>query len=95
MSLADEELLEHLQKLLGESVTAAGDRVTVLWGSETGNAEDVGKALAGDLRRRQVKVRAMAMDDFDFDDLADQKRVIFVAATCGQVRKFKKIVDQS
>lgn len=41
----DYELLEHLKKKLGETPTDGSDKALILYGSETGNAQQVANEL--------------------------------------------------
>jgi sulfite reductase alpha subunit-like flavoprotein len=40
--------------------------------------------FASELKRRGIRAKCLAMDDFDFDDLPNQSKVFAVVATCGQ-----------
>ncbi|CAJ1397525.1 unnamed protein product, partial [Effrenium voratum] len=57
--------------------------VTVLYGSETGNAEEQAKNLVQDLHARGLKAAASSLDDFEFEELPNQKILILVVSTCG------------
>merc|ERR1719506_1904794 len=80
-AMDDEELLDVLKAKVGEST---GEKVLVLFASETGNTADLAKTLAYELKRRDQRVSVMAMDDFDVHELPKQSLVINLAATCGQ-----------
>jgi pyruvate-ferredoxin/flavodoxin oxidoreductase len=67
MSMNDEDLLEHLKKMMGENVS--GERVTVLYGSDTGNAEIVAKNFQFELKRRGMKAKCLGFNDIDVSDL--------------------------
>merc|ERR1719191_1514041 len=67
MAMNDEDLLEHLKKMMGEQVT--GERVTVLYGSDTGNAEIVAKNFQFEMKRRGMKAKCMALDEVEISDL--------------------------
>lgn len=82
LAMDDEELLEHLKERLGEEVTT--EKNIVLYGSETGNAASLAAVFGQELKRRGIRAKVMAMDDFDFDDLPKQNNVYCVVATCGQ-----------
>ncbi|KAI8638479.1 hypothetical protein BD408DRAFT_422998 [Parasitella parasitica] len=56
----------------------------ILYGSETGCAQDVAENLARQARRRHFKTRAIAMDDYDKSQLVEEKLVFFVCSTTGQ-----------
>ena len=82
MSMDDYELLDHLKGLLGESTDS--EKTLILYGSETGNSAGLADVLSQEFLRRGVRAKTMAMDDFDFDDLPKQDKVVCVVATCGQ-----------
>jgi sulfite reductase alpha subunit-like flavoprotein len=81
-AMNDEDLLDYLKKTMGESVT--GERVTILYGSDTGTAEMVAKNHQFELKRRGMKAKCLAFDDLDIADLADETKVIAFVATAGQ-----------
>ncbi|KAI7853564.1 hypothetical protein BDC45DRAFT_510561 [Circinella umbellata] len=56
----------------------------VLFGSETGCAEDVAERIGRQARRRRFRTRVIAMDDYDKNKLIEEKLVIFVCSTTGQ-----------
>eukprot|EP00933_Yihiella_yeosuensis_P073880 TRINITY_DN8266_c1_g3_i1.p1 TRINITY_DN8266_c1_g3~~TRINITY_DN8266_c1_g3_i1.p1 ORF type:complete len:1881 (-),score=449.35 TRINITY_DN8266_c1_g3_i1:199-5841(-) len=62
---------------------SAGESITVLYGSETGNAEEQAKNLVQDLAARGLKSTVSSLDDFEFDELPNQKVLILVVSTCG------------
>jgi homodimeric pyruvate:ferredoxin (flavodoxin) oxidoreductase len=81
-AMNDEDLLDYLKKTMGESVS--GERVTVLYGSDTGTAEMVAKNHQFELKRRGMKVKCLAFDDVDIADLPDESKIIAFVATAGQ-----------
>ncbi|KAI8144941.1 hypothetical protein BJV82DRAFT_606828 [Fennellomyces sp. T-0311] len=56
----------------------------ILFGSETGCAEDVAERIGRQARRRRFRARVVAMDDYDKNRLIEEKLVIFVCSTTGQ-----------
>lgn len=82
MSLNDEDLLEHLKKMMGEQVT--GERVTVLYGSDTGNSELVSKNFQFEMKRRGMKAKCMALNDVEIGDLPSESKILAIVATAGQ-----------
>ena len=82
LAMDDYELLESLKMRLGEEVDT--EKVVVLYGSETGTAEYLSDVFSSELKRRGIRAKVLAMDDFDFDDLPNQSKVFAVVATCGQ-----------
>jgi sulfite reductase (NADPH) hemoprotein beta-component len=71
---AYEQLLEGLY----------GAPMTVLFASDNGNAESLSKRLANRGKARGLKAKAIAMDDYPFEDLAGEENVIFISSTAGQ-----------
>jgi len=82
LAMSDEDLLEYLKKSMGETVT--GERISVLYGSDTGTAELVAKNFQSDMKRRGMKVKCMAFDDLACTDLADHKTILAIVSTAGQ-----------
>ncbi|ORX46531.1 riboflavin synthase domain-like protein [Hesseltinella vesiculosa] len=58
--------------------------ILILYGSETGCAQDVAETLGRQARRRRFKVRVLAMDDYAMENLGNEKLVLFVCSTTGQ-----------
>ena len=57
------------------SVAAAEERrLLVLYGSQTGTAQDVAERVGRDGKRRRFRVRVKAMDDYDKVSAHAQKR---------------------
>merc|ERR550525_671459 len=82
LSMNDEDLLEYLKKAMGEQVT--GERVTILYGSDTGTSEIVAKNFQFEMKRRGMKAKCSAFNDISIDDLAEEKKSLAVVATAGQ-----------
>jgi len=78
----DEDLLEYLKKMMGEQVT--GERVTVLYGSDTGNSELVAKNFQFEMKRRGMKAKCMALNDVEIGDLQSESKILAIVATAGQ-----------
>lgn len=58
--------------------------LTILYGSQTGNAEDMAKRIGLQAKVRGLsKVQVLAVDDFQLKLLPKQKLVLFVCATTG------------
>merc|ERR1719414_728832 len=81
-SMSDEDLLEYLKKQMGEQVT--GDRVTVLYGSDTGNAEMVAKNFQFEMKRRGLRAKVLAMNDVPVEELSESSQILAIVATAGQ-----------
>ncbi|KAJ3415526.1 NADPH-dependent diflavin oxidoreductase 1 [Chytridiales sp. JEL 0842] len=56
----------------------------ILFGSETGCAEDVAQRIAREARRRHYSVRISTMDEYDRAQLVKEPLVVFVCSTTGQ-----------
>lgn len=54
---------------MGEQTT--GERVTVLYGSDTGNAEQVAKNFHFELKRRGMRAKCMSLNEVEVPDLQD------------------------
>merc|ERR1719517_63652 len=56
----------------------------VLYASETGTAQNLAKEFGNEIKRRDVRVKVCACDDYDFEQLPNESSVTIFAATCGQ-----------
>merc|ERR1719313_3267059 len=81
-AMVDEDLLEYLKKKMGEQVV--GERVTVLYGSDTGNAENVAKNFQFEMKRRGLKAKCYSFNEIDINDLQDESKILAVVSTAGQ-----------
>ncbi|XP_006163375.1 NADPH-dependent diflavin oxidoreductase 1 isoform X8 [Tupaia chinensis] len=59
-------------------------QLLVLFGSQTGTAEDVAERLGREARRRHFGCRVLALDAYPVVDLIKEPLVVFVCATTGQ-----------
>uniref|UniRef100_T1JNG4 NADPH-dependent diflavin oxidoreductase 1 n=1 Tax=Strigamia maritima TaxID=126957 RepID=T1JNG4_STRMM len=59
-------------------------RFVVLYGSETGTAQDVAEQIGREGKRRHFVPLVLAMDDYSITQLINETLVIFVCATTGQ-----------
>lgn len=76
---------EDFAKLLSGLGAANGPPLTVLFGSDNGNAEGVAKKIANRAKSRGLKVKLMAMDDYEnVEELANETNVVFIISTAGQ-----------
>tara|TARA_B110000091_G_scaffold177111_1_gene192245 strand:- start:47 stop:1873 length:1827 start_codon:yes stop_codon:yes gene_type:complete len=95
-SMDDSELLDFLKESVGEST---GEKVLVLYASETGITADLAKHVVYEMKRRGVRCKAVKFDDYDLQDLPKEKTVVNLVATCGQgefpqnCRMFKNDID--
>lgn len=56
----------------------------VLYGSQTGTAQDTAERVGREAKRFHFDVRVLAMDDYDVRQLIQEPVVVFVASTTGQ-----------
>ncbi|WP_243075039.1 bifunctional nitrate reductase/sulfite reductase flavoprotein subunit alpha [Microbacterium sp. SS28] len=71
----------------GAATSTGGDaaqaEVTVLWGSQTGNAEDLAAVSVATLTARGIPARAVNMIDMSVAELAAVRRLLVVTSTFG------------
>ena len=63
--------------------TAARDEVVVLWGSQTGNAEEFATSATAALGARGIPARARSMAELRATDLTSVRRLLVVTSTFG------------
>ena len=61
-----------------------GAPVTILYASDNGNAEGLATRLGNRARARGLKSSVMAMDDYPFEDLANEENIVLMTSTAGQ-----------
>lgn len=61
-----------------------GAPMTVLFGSDNGNAENLAKRLGNRGKARGLKTMVMSMDDFPQEDLPGEENLVFITSTAGQ-----------
>ncbi|EDO30877.1 predicted protein [Nematostella vectensis] len=66
------------------AAAAGKKRLTVLYGSQTGTAQEVAERIGREGRRRHISARVLALDDYNVADLIKEDLVVFVCATTGQ-----------
>lgn len=76
-----DRLLRHLSAPGGEM---AERKILVLFGSQTGTAEDMADRIGREARRRHFACRVEALDSYSVVNLIHETLVIFVCATTGQ-----------
>ncbi|KAI0338669.1 riboflavin synthase domain-like protein [Trametopsis cervina] len=64
-----------------------GREITILYATETGNAQDVAERLARLCRRLHFDVQVASLDEYEADSLFSVHTVIFVIATSGTGRE--------
>ncbi len=65
------------------SDTSKALRITVLWASQTGNAEEAASNCANKLKELGYEIQLMSMDNYSFDKLPQEQLVICIASTFG------------
>ncbi|XP_078604811.1 NADPH-dependent diflavin oxidoreductase 1-like isoform X1 [Branchiostoma floridae x Branchiostoma japonicum] len=75
---------EQRNLFLTSSVTMESRRLTVLYGSQTGTAQDVAERVAREAKRRHFSTKVLAMDQYPIASLIHEAMVIFVCSTTGQ-----------
>ncbi|XP_002732733.1 NADPH-dependent diflavin oxidoreductase 1 [Saccoglossus kowalevskii] len=58
--------------------------ILVLYGSQTGTAQDVAERVGREAKRRHFSTRVVSMDEYIISELIQESIVIFVCATTGQ-----------
>jgi len=61
-----------------------GDVVNVLYGSETGNTEDVAGRIGRNLKQRDLNVKVQNFAEVELDDIKAMKTVVIFVSTAGQ-----------
>ncbi|MBW9092906.1 molybdopterin-dependent oxidoreductase [Microbacterium jejuense] len=67
----------------GMPAAHAADEVVVLWGSQTGNAEEFAAAATAALGARGIPARARSMAELRASDLTEVRRLLVVTSTFG------------
>ena len=69
-----------------EQIISMGDRsLDILFGSQSGNSEDLASKLAKQAKAYGLGGTVHDMDGFDFNSLSDMKRVLVVCSTWGEI----------
>jgi sulfite reductase alpha subunit-like flavoprotein len=63
---------------------AAGESLSILYGSETGTTEQLATRFAGMCKSRGYAVELAELNDLSVEDLAERKNVVIMIATCGE-----------
>ena len=63
---------------------AAGRTLTILYGTETGNARDLGRALAAAAATRGLSARLSDLSDYKVRQLKDEQDLLFIVSTYGE-----------
>ncbi|WAR31737.1 NDOR1-like protein [Mya arenaria] len=76
---------EDVNYLLITSTMGVDNRgVLVLFGSQTGTAQDVAEKIGREAKRRHFLPRVMALDNYNVADLIQENLTVFVCSTTGQ-----------
>ncbi|XP_032425644.1 NADPH-dependent diflavin oxidoreductase 1 isoform X1 [Xiphophorus hellerii] len=62
----------------------AAPALLVLFGSQTGTAQDTAQRVGRQAQRRRLKVRVLPLDGYNVADLISESLVVFVCSTTGQ-----------
>lgn len=65
-------------------VSFVNEKLTILYGSQTGNAQDVAESIWRESKRFHYTGLVKAMDDYNVLELINEQCVLFVCATTGQ-----------
>jgi MioC protein len=60
------------------------NKITILFGTESGNSEMVAEDLCDALEVRGIKGEVFAMEDYPVDDLSQQEVVVLISSTYGE-----------
>jgi len=71
-------------KMMETEDDAAGPKLSVLYGSETGNTAELAARFASMCQSRGYSVELAELNDLSVEDLADRKDVVMLIATCGE-----------
>lgn len=58
--------------------------LTILFGTESGNAEMVAEDVAAALADNGIEARVTGMEDYDVDELGNEKLVVLITSTYGE-----------
>jgi sulfite reductase (NADPH) hemoprotein beta-component len=58
--------------------------LTILYGSDNGNAESLSKRLGNRGKARGLKTLVMAMEDYPIEDLPNEKNIVVLTCVAGQ-----------
>lgn len=76
--------LVNLVSVCDFAMVFVNENVTVLYGSQTGNAQDVAERIWRESKRYFFTGCVKSMDDYNVLELVNEKCVIFVCSTTGQ-----------
>lgn len=82
-AVTGENLAQNLTALSAHAVAAEPFSVTVLSGSQTGNAKSVADKVAEQLKNAGVQVKRAALKDYKAKTIADERYLLLVTSTQG------------
>ena len=59
-------------------------KLLILFGSQTGTAQDVSERIEREAWRRRYRAKSCPMDSYNVSELLYERLVVFIAATTGQ-----------
>lgn len=65
-------------------MTFENAKLTILYGSQTGNSQDVAERIWRESKRYYFKTSIKCMDEYKITQLVNERFVIFVCSTTGQ-----------
>lgn len=68
----------------GGDSNADATKIHVLYGSETGNAEDVAQRIGGLVKERTLACSVMQLSEVEVEELAEMTNVLIICSTAGQ-----------
>jgi sulfite reductase alpha subunit-like flavoprotein len=89
-AMSEQEMRKYLS---GSQGREGGESWLILYGTETGNAEEVARRLYNEARWRGMNVTLTNMADYVVEDLPKETNVTIVCSTCGQGEFPKGAVD--
>jgi sulfite reductase (NADPH) hemoprotein beta-component len=89
----DIQLVENIDKLVLQSAKDSYQKLfgkmnrkklVVLYGSDGSNGKSLAKRIGLEAKEKGLLVKVLAMDEFNHDELVNEKHVLFVVSTAGQ-----------
>ncbi|PWV99311.1 NADPH-dependent sulfite reductase flavoprotein alpha-component [Paenibacillus cellulosilyticus] len=72
------------ESMLAATIASEAEKVTVVWASQTGNAEKAAKLVAKELMQSGFAVSTVNMDEMTVTALSELSRVVFAVSTYGE-----------
>ncbi|KAK9862103.1 hypothetical protein WJX84_001470 [Apatococcus fuscideae] len=74
--------------------TASEESILVLYGTQTGNAQDVAERVGREAHRRSFSTTIKPMRDLNTDELMSVRRAVFIISTAGQALGAKPLLPK-